>query len=54
MFDVKSRAAKLTRVWKRGKLTPVFAAIAAAVSLVALTTSTSPGSAQFATDAASL
>ena len=54
MYDVKSRAAKLTRVWRRGKLTAVFAAIAAAVSLVALTASVSPGSAQLATNAAPL
>ncbi len=54
MYDVKSRAPKLSRVWRRGKLSAVFVAIAAAVSLVALTASASPGSAQLATNAAPL
>jgi ABC-type phosphate transport system substrate-binding protein len=52
MYDVKSRATKLSRVWRRGMLTAAFAVIAAVVSLVALTAS--PGSAQLATNAAPL
>jgi len=52
MYDVKSRATKLSRVWRRGTMAAVFAVIAAVVSLVALTAS--PGSAQLATNAAPL
>jgi ABC-type phosphate transport system substrate-binding protein len=52
MYDVKSRATKLSRVWRRGTLAAVFAVIAAVVSLVALTAST--GSAQLAANAAPL
>jgi ABC-type phosphate transport system substrate-binding protein len=51
MYDVKSRATKLSRVWRRGTLTAVLAAV---VSLVALSASASPGSAQLATNAAPL
>jgi phosphate transport system substrate-binding protein len=52
MYDVKSRATKLSRVWRRGTVSAAFAVIAAVVSLVALTAS--PGSAQLATNAAPL
>jgi phosphate transport system substrate-binding protein len=51
MFDVKSRSTILSRVWRRGKLTAVFAA---AVSMVALTASATPGSAQLAANTAPL